>query len=105
MFLNSNPASRQRLLVPARLCAGFFLEKFMDTLTLVTMATDLMSSASALMPLIQSLTATGKKEVDDADVRAALAGKDAALARLDLLIAQRVAAERAAPVVAARPAP
>jgi hypothetical protein len=84
--------------------AGFFWEKFMDTLALITMFTDAMSVASALTPLIQQRLAGGKP-VTDEDVRAALDGKDAALARLDLLIAQRTAAERAAPVVAARPAP
>jgi hypothetical protein len=77
----------------------------MDTLALATMAVDLTSSAAALMPLIQDLIATGKKEVDDADVRAALANKDAGLARLDMIIAQRVAAERAAPPVTRLPAP
>jgi hypothetical protein len=68
----------------------------MKTLELVTMAVDLSSSSAALMPLIENLIATGKEEVDLEDVRAALTGMHAGMARLDLLIAQRVAEEQGA---------
>ena len=55
---------------------------------LVTMITDATSVLAALTPLIQQQLA-GKQTVTDEDVRAALAGKDAALERFDALIAER----------------
>lgn len=75
----------------------------METLALVTMFTDAMSVANALMPLVAQQLNGGKPVTDD-DVRAALGNKDAALARLDVVIAQRIAAERAdAPAVKTPP--
>jgi hypothetical protein len=65
----------------------------METLALITLFTDAMSVAQALTPLIQQQLTTGKPATDE-DVRAALAGKDAALVRLDALIAQRIEAEQ-----------
>jgi hypothetical protein len=70
----------------------------------VTLFTDLMSAASALVPLFEQHAASGKEPTDD-DVRQALAGKDAAMAALDLMIAQRQAQERAAVHAQAGPAP
>jgi hypothetical protein len=60
-------------------------------LSVVTMLTDLMSAAQALVPLVQQQL--DGKEVTDEDMRAALRGKDAAMMMLDAQIAQREAAE------------
>lgn len=62
----------------------------MNILPIVTMVTDAMSIATALMPLLQQQL-DGKKEVTEEDVKQALAGKDAALESFDALIAARVA--------------
>lgn len=62
----------------------------MTILPIVTMITDAMSVATALMPLIQQQI-NGQKEVTEDDVKRALAGKDAALERFDALIAAREA--------------
>lgn len=66
----------------------------MQALALITLFTDAINVANALTPLIAQQLA-GKHPVTDEEVRDALAGKDAALARFDLLIAQTAAAERA----------
>ena len=68
----------------------------METLALVTMFTDAMSVANALMPLVAQQM-TGGKPVTDEDVRAALKNKDAALDRLDAVIAQRLAMKKNTP--------
>lgn len=57
-------------------------------LTAITAVTDATAIIAALMPLIERQT-SGGEEVTEEDVRQALAGKDAALKRLDELIAQQ----------------
>jgi hypothetical protein len=51
----------------------------------ITAITDATSIITALAPLVQGAL-DGGKEVTEADVAAALKGKDAAIARLDALI-------------------
>ena len=57
-------------------------------LTAITAANDATMILAALMPLIQG-EVNGGKEVTEEDVRRALAGKNAALKRLDDLIAKK----------------
>lgn len=57
-------------------------------LAAVTAVNDASMIIAALMPLIDGHL-NGGKEVTEEDVRQALAGKDAALKRLDELIAQK----------------
>lgn len=61
-------------------------------LSAVAIVNEAMATVTALMPLVQQHL-SGQKSVTEEDVRAALAGKDAALSRLDAEIAKQEGGE------------